>query len=46
MRRLKFNEGTNKFANNPSAPFTWGGGRKNKVKFVDTADGRKYLNGL
>jgi len=40
---LKFNEGTNKFANNPSDPFTWGGGRKNKVKFVDTADGRKYL---
>ena len=40
---LKHKEGTNQFANDPTDPFTWGGGRKNKVKFISTPEGKKYL---
>ena len=40
---LKSEEGTYEFAENPVDPNTWGGGRKNKVKFISTPQGKKYV---
>jgi len=36
-------KGTYNFANDPTDPHTWGAGRKNKVKFISTAAGKKYI---
>ena len=40
---LKNEEGTYEFAENPVDPNTWGGGRKNKIKFISTPQGKKYI---
>jgi hypothetical protein len=41
---LNTGEGTDKLRDNPLDPKTWGDGKKNKKKFINTASGKKYLN--
>ncbi len=42
----KTGQGSDKLQNNVKDPRTWGDGKNNKKKFIDSADGKYYMNEL
>lgn len=42
----KKQKGTDELKNNPMDPSTWGDGKNNKLKFIDSMDGQLYKNEL
>lgn len=43
---LKTGEGSDLLKDDPTDPYTWGDGKKNKKKFKDTKNGKLYLSNL
>ena len=40
---LKTGHGTDLLSTDPTDPKTWGDGKQNKKKFIESSDGKKYM---